>query len=348
MSEAAQSPTSTKPPENPARVLVICLRYVGDSLLLRAPLRALRTKFPNAQLDALVARGTARALEGCASVDRVIEWPSGSIFSQGAAVWKLRSVGYDWAVDFTGNDRTAFVALATGARWRIAYDRPKLPSWSLRRAAFNVLVPHRKKKPHTVLQRLELLEACGVPSAGTEAGLKPSPEGAAWASRVLSDMPRPLLHAHLSSRDMQKAIPAGRARDVFRGFTARGGSVVLTCGSGEVEKAHASAAIEGISCSRIFERTTWDQLVALVAAADFYWGADTAPAHVASALGKKLLVEFGPSRADHWYPLNPEARWLVHECRCLKEKLVTCPHGTPGACMESAGGPEVRAWLQAG
>ena len=59
----------------PSAILVVCLRYLGDTLLLRPALRALRAKFPDARLNAVVTSGTAAALDDCADVSRVIEWP---------------------------------------------------------------------------------------------------------------------------------------------------------------------------------------------------------------------------------------------------------------------------------
>ena len=325
------------PSASPNAVLVICVRYLGDTLLLRSALRALRAAFPAAKIDALVTAGTACALDDCQDVSRVLEWPRRAWLQEIALLANISCAGYDWVVDFTGNDRSALVALLSRAPFRAAYERPKLPKWSLRRAAYQFRPPHRKNKPHTVIQRLELLEACGVAPCGVGCGLVARPDALAWAERALRAVPTPRLHVHVTSRDMQKAIPAHVVRSVLESTIQAGGGVVVTCGQAEAEKAHIAKCLSGLPPEKVlpFDNLTWHQLVALISLSDKYWGSDTAPAHIASALEKPLLIHFGPSRADHWHPLHAAGKIDVQACDCLSKKAKgKCPPGRPGACME--------------
>jgi len=264
----------------------------------------------------------------------------------GLLMARLALANYDWAVDFTGNDRSALAVICTHARHRIAYERPKLSKVSLRRIAYTFRPPHRKKKPHTVVQRLELLEACGIPAGAIAFGLAPLPEAATWARTQIAPSP-PLLVAHLTSRDMQKAIPAPLARQVSQQALERGWQIAVTCGSAPAERQHIAACTENLPTEniRIFDNLDWHRLVAVISLADKYWGADTAPAHIAAALGKKMLIHFGPSRSDHWHPLHADGAFDDRKCACLKNKSVTCAANTPGDCMQSLSPNAVLAWL---
>ena len=326
------------PPTTPPKaILVICLRYLGDTLLLRPALRALHTAFPEAKIDALVTGGTACALDDCHDISRVLEWPRRAWLGQLGLLAKLSGEGYDWAVDFTGNDRSALAALFSRAPFRTAYERPKLSKWSLRRAAYHFRPPHRKSKPHTIIQRWELLEACGVASCGVGCGLVPRPEALEWADGVLRALPASRLHVHVTSRDMQKAIPSEVVRAVLDDTVKSGGAAVVTCGQADVEKNHIAKCLSGLPSENLlsFDDLTWHQLVALIARSDKYWGADTAPAHIASALEKPMLLHFGPSRSDHWHPLHPAGKIDIQPCDCLSKKNAPkCAPGRPGACLE--------------
>lgn len=336
----------TPPP--PQAVLVVCLRYLGDTLLLRPPLRALRAAFPDARLDVAVTAGTACALEDCAWVSRVIEWPRRNFLREAVLAMEVARGGYDWVIDFTGNDRSALVALASRAGFRATYERPKLPSWSLRRAAYNFRPRHQKAKPHTLIQRLELLEACGVPPQGLEFGLEPRSVAVEEIRRRWEGLPAKIFHAHLTSRDMQKAIPVETAREVLAAAMERGYAVALTCGNNPVERTHAEACAAGLPVGkiRVFHDLNWQELVAAISLCERYWGADTAPAHIAAALKKNMLIHFGPSRADHWRPLHPGGSADVQPCSCLKNRRVDCPRGIPGICLRNIRAENVIAWLE--
>lgn len=334
------------PPE-PKAVLVVCLRYLGDTLLLRPALRALRAAYPDARLDAVVTAGTACALDDCPDVSRVIEWPRRNLLREIALAAKIARSRYDWVIDFTGNDRSALVAMASRARFRVAYDRPKLPSWSLRKAAYHFRPRHRKSKPHAVVQRLELLDACGVPSQGTHSGLLPRETALATARRELEGLPSRLFHAHVTSRDMQKAIPVAVVRTVLAAAIETGYGVVVTGGPDAAERRHVSLCTEGIPAGkiRVFHDLDWHGLVATISLCDRYWGSDTAPAHIAAAFEKKMLIHYGPSRAEHWRPLHPAGQADILTCECLKNKRVDCPRGVPGRCLQGLQATSVLPWL---
>lgn len=335
------------PPE-PKAVLIVCLRYLGDTLLLRPALRALRQAYPHARLDAVVAAGTACALDDCADVSRVIEWPRRSILREAALAMEISRSGYDWVVDFTGNDRSALVALASRAAFRVAYERPKLPSWSLRRTAYHFRPRHKKIKPHALIQRLELLEACGVPLQWIHFGLVPRPAALDAARRELEGLPAKYFHAHVTSRDMQKAIPVGVVREVLAAAIENGNGVVVTSGRDPAERDHVLLCTDGLPAKnvRVFHDLDWHGLVATISLCDRYWGSDTAPAHIAAAFEKKMLIHYGPSRADHWRPLHPAGLADVHPCPCLKTKNGQCPKGEPGACLQKINATDVISWLR--
>lgn len=146
---------------------------------------------------------------------------------------------------------------------------------------------------------------------------------------------------------MQKAIPATVVREVLSAVLERGEGVVVTCGSDPAERAHVAACTEGLPAGkfRVFHELDWHGLVAMISVCECYWGADTAPAHIAAAFGKKMLIHFGPSRADHWRPLHTEGRADIQPCPCLKNKRMECPRGTPGACLRNIRTEDVISWL---
>lgn len=339
----------TTSPREPKAVLIVCLRYLGDTLLLRPVLHTLRTAFPQARLDVVVTSGTGCALDDCSDVSNVTEWPRRSILREISGAVKIAFGGYDWALDLTGNDRSALVTLASRARLRVAYERPRLPSWSLRRAAYHFRPPHKKQKPHTLLQRLELLEACGVPSAGIHFGLAPRPAAVEQIRQELAGLTqKKIFHAHVTSRDMQKAIPVAIVKEVLAAAVDAGFAVVVTGGANATERRHVERCVEGLpeGTCRVFHDLDWHGLVAAISLCNRFWGSDTAPAHIAAAFEKDMLIHYGPSRAEHWRPLHAGGFADVQSCACLKNKKVNCVRGEPGACLDLISVPDVCSWMK--
>lgn len=321
----------------PDRILVIRMRYLGDVLLLQPVLRALKKSFGAAEIDVLVNPGTEVALDAPGCTRETLIWPKGHFLGELRTLGIIRSRRYDWAIDLTGNDRSAMVSLLSGASLRACYHRPKQPWFFWRNRVYNVRPHHHKQKPHIIQQHLELLEACGVPSTGHEVRIDPKIEDARWAEEFLGrrDGAPPSLHAHLASRDMRKSLPPDIVKKVLADILTRTKASITLSHGPAAEEEHARACIAGLPDGRVrlVGDLTWARLVAVISCCDVYWGADTAPTHAAAALRKPLLVHFGPSNASHWRPLNEGSDIIVSPCPCLRSKHWSCPEGASGRCL---------------
>ena len=96
------------------KILLIKLRYLGDVLLCTPVLRALRQKYPNAQLVCLVNPGTEEILQGNPDIDEVMLLPPTDVLSQVRFFRIIRSRGFDCVLDLTDGDRSAIITAMTG------------------------------------------------------------------------------------------------------------------------------------------------------------------------------------------------------------------------------------------
>src|SRR5690348_1784231 len=69
-------------PGDPARVLVALLCPIGDTLLATPALAALRNRFPDAEITALVYRANAGILEGNPAIDKRLVLDAGATTSR--------------------------------------------------------------------------------------------------------------------------------------------------------------------------------------------------------------------------------------------------------------------------
>src|SRR2546430_8564611 len=108
------------------KILLIQLRRLGDLILTTPAISALREYLPGAQIALVVSRECASVLPAIHGVQKTFLAKCGL---RDLSTWmEIRRAGFDCVVDFTRNDRSAWLTFLSGAPRRIASDRLKIKS----------------------------------------------------------------------------------------------------------------------------------------------------------------------------------------------------------------------------
>ncbi len=317
------------------RALVIKLRHHGDVLLATPVFSALKQAAPGCEIDALIYRDTAPMLEGhpaialIHSIDRA--WKNAGLGAQAAAEWRLlstlRSRCYDLVVHLTEHRRGAWLVRALRPRWSVA-PRQEGAFW---RGSFSHFYPRAgHPRRHTVESNLDALRRIGL-QPGDDRRLMLVP-GAAAEARVnsLTDehglTERGFVHLHPASRWFFKCWPAQKVGALADALASRGLAVVLTAAPEERELALVAQvrAAARASLVDLSGRLSLKELAALTARARLFVGVDSAPMHIAAAMGTPVVALFGPSGDLEWGP------WQVSH-RIVADNRFTCrPCGLDG------------------
>jgi len=290
-------------------------RNIGDVLLATPAIRALRRAWPSARIAVAVNSGTEAMLSGNGDVDRVIVFDRAAREAGGVRRMKaearflaeIREGRPDLAVQLTEGDRGAILSLLSGARFRTGVAPARRGFWGKERL-FTHLCPSPSRYRHSVLRDLDVLAAAGIPPA--EPGLKFvfSDADRARAAAALSDagVPEGAPYAVLQPGSRWKFkcwTDAGNAALVAH-LSLQGVHPVLTSGPDpeemtQVERIRAAACAPSASLAG---QLTLQELGALIASARVYVGVDSAPMHVAAAVGTPTVALFGPTGAFNWAP----------------------------------------------
>ena len=111
------------------KILLLQLKRIGDLILTTPAIRCLREEFPQARL-ALVADSSCAGLLDSIAVDERWVYQKGGGLS-GLAGWGpnawlrhgLLAFGADWALDFTGTDRSAYLSTFSFSKRRVTFQR---------------------------------------------------------------------------------------------------------------------------------------------------------------------------------------------------------------------------------
>ncbi|MBI3077776.1 MAG: putative lipopolysaccharide heptosyltransferase III [Deltaproteobacteria bacterium] len=340
-----------------SRILVIKLRNIGDVLLATPALRALREAFPRAHLAVLVNAGTEAMVTLHPAVDEVLvcprDWKRLPWFRRVGRelefARRIRQGRYDLVLNLTEGDRGAILAWLSGARTRIGLQSRRGFWW--KRPLFTRCA-RVEPRAHMVEQNLALLRALGLtPRPGPPELYLAEEERAAVDRRLAEARVRPgelLVHVHPTSRWLFKCWrdeAVAEVIDLLQG--TRGARVVVTSGpeSRQMEKTRAILAHTRTRPLDLAGQLSLKELAALSARAHLFFGVDTAPMHIAAAMGTPVVALFGPSGEFNWGPWGPGHAVVTKPRACRPCGQAGCGGSRRSECLESLTVPEVMAVL---
>lgn len=342
------APKDAVPPGELRRVLVVKLRNLGDVLLTSPVFSTLAMHAPGAEIDALVYRDTADMLSGhpalaqLHTIDR--GWkqlgPWAQFRHERALIGALRARRYDLVVHLTEHRRGAWLTRLLGPRWAVAPDGDH-------GRFFDRSFTHRYRvvggnRRHTVDIHLDSLRRLGIhPTAdsrrlvfveGAQAGDRAA---VLLASGGLSN--GRFVAIHPASRWHFKCWPVESMVALIDGLQDRGHRVVLTCAPDPAEREITSAIVAraGRPVIDLGGQLALKELGALIRRARLFIGVDSAPMHIAAAVGTPTVALFGPSGEVEWGPWMVRSRVLVSDHRCRPCGFDGCGGGKRSECLEA-------------
>lgn len=291
----------------PGRLLIICIRRIGDVLLITPLIRTFKQHWPEAKIDLLVFKGTESILSSNPDIENIITIEEHPNFSQHYQLIKKIFRAYDMAVSTLPGDKATLYAYFA-AKYRVGMLGEGKSRW-WKYLLLSEAVEFDTISTHTVLMNLRLAEILQ---------LHPCSEIViAWQEadqqKVLHciDTHKKLAILHLrpkfSYKEWIKEGWIGAAHWLLKmGYT-----VVLTGDRSESEKKMALEVFnrlpEGVV--NMVGHLSLNQVGFLLSRAKIYMGPDTVVTHMAAALGVPTLALFGPSNPVKWGPW-PKA-WIL-------------------------------------
>ena len=316
-----------------SKLLVRAPNWLGDAVISLPAIRAIRERFPAAEI-ALVARPWVADLYASEeSIDRVIVYPAQNGWrAKRDFAARLRAEGFDCAILLPNAFDAALMAWLAGIPERIGYKRDAR-GFLLTRA---IPVPEPGEIPrHQRFYYLELLRRAGLLErfpqvdsillggieAAREAGLRRLPALAA-SSPVIGVSPG-------AAYGSAKRWPPERFGEAAA-LTARAtGSAVLIFGSSSerplCETVAESVRRAGINARNLAGETSLAEFIDLAAACRLFLTNDSGAMHIASALAVPTVAVFGATDDSATGPTGPLSRVVREHAECSPCLLRECP-----------------------
>lgn len=275
---------------NPQRILIILVARIGDTLLGTPAMRAVKARYPAAELTVLAHPKRKEVLENLTFIDRL-----GGITPK-TACWRYRfsRTPFDLALVY-GNDLALIRMAMRVSRSVVAFEQS---SFAGSDALRQIARPTIAAPQHAVRERLLLAEAAGARADDLRLGYRVSPGESGWADSWLrvnvSAGAHPLIGLQLFSfptkahRDWPLASFQGLIERVLAHYP---GAHFLVFGD-QLARQRAVDLMRGRpdSLSLCAGRMTLRQTAALMARLNLYVGVDTGPTHLAGAVGVPMVA----------------------------------------------------------
>lgn len=298
----------------PKKILVVFLSGLGNVLLFRPTLKAIRQGFPHAQIDFLIEYDIVEALLKPDNLaDLFFRWP-GKILERWQLVIKLRKENYDCLVTtFEEQGRKlALFGMLSGIPMRIGYKQGKwYDSFYTRTIDFNP-ASHEVERHLKLLGPLELQQ----------------PEAPDLSLDINSDFSHLLLflpkekvsvciHAGCSRNLIQKRWPLERFISVAHELNKKLDANIIFLGGAdeldmvpEIEKSFGSGAHVLIGKLSIWETAFVIKKCALMISND------SGLMHLACAVSTPVIAIFGPTELAKNRPFSPQSTVITYDVAC--------------------------------
>src|SRR5437764_4260012 len=341
---------------NFSRILLIKLSGLGDVLHALPVLVKVRPRYPTARIDWFIRPEHAEIVR-CHPAPSTVVLFARRDFSMRGRRWRallalldllrqIRRAKYDLVIDLHGQARSAFFALASGARVRIGFDRPVRDiirhGWRGAREWSWIAYTHRIPIPtldvHAVDRYLWLGQFLGLDNNPPDLTIHLSSQTARNVQRLLEE------HGVQPSKALAVLAPGTiweTKRWTIEGFAAvarqflEDGFAVAVAGTERDQPRCRQIATAARGACDLSGKTTPAELAALIQRAEVCVTNDSGAMHVGASLGKLMVSVFGPTnpiRVGPYHRLESVVRVDLPCSPCNYRLLSQCPFDH--ACMK--------------
>ncbi|RPI80107.1 MAG: glycosyltransferase family 9 protein [Desulfobacteraceae bacterium] len=314
------------------KVLLIKLRYIGDTLSLLPVIESLWTQAPDIRADVMIHKGTEELLRYHPGIGKIWVYDRSaaknnilkSIRYHSRLIRNLRAEKYDALIDYTLGDRAAFLSFLIHAPLRVSYR----VSSSLSKILMNKIIDLDPQAHHIVDYQLAALKTLGLdhPAGRMKIVLPESLE-----KRI-----EQLLPSRKNCKRLRVIIHPGAARRLRQwrpdrfGLIARklreqyGAEIILLSGGHEEPLIEEIERRMGFPALFKSARLTLLEIAGILKQGDLLIANDSAPGHMAAGVACPSLILFGPTFPHMWRPYDARNEVVFKNVPCCGCRQLSC------------------------
>ena len=312
-------------------VLVIKMSAIGDVILAVPSLKAIRAGFPNANIKVLVGVQAREVLEHCPYINDKIVCDFKGAHGGSRGFWRLvkeiQKQCFDIVIDLQNNNKSHALSFLSMASLRYGYDNRKLSFFLNKKVKDDA--PYLDPLEH----QFRVLRLAGIKPIDKKLELWPSADDEAATGGLLTDnWMKPTqnlvgINMRASAKWSTKNWPGANIASLCDALAKEALTrVVLTGTKDDIDLANNISKLTKSKPIIAAGKTSIGELACLIRRFKVFLTPDSAPLHIASAVGTPVVALFGPTDpARHVVPLeNCLVICKSDELKCIPCYSPTC------------------------
>jgi ADP-heptose:LPS heptosyltransferase len=326
----------------PRRLLVVKVHGMGDSVLVRAILQQLQSRFPDMDIGVLVGAGTAEIMTLDSNFrPHMYSQKQLSLRSALRTLFEIRRSHYDTVLNFEQGSvaGTAFLA-ATGIPIRLGFVTPGQDA-KARFLSHCLQFDEDRSMWQSFVALARLLDP-GLAATMGAFPIRSRPEPDKWLEEWW--------RAHIGGCQRAVAIHLGSARGMdFRRWPLerfvrlaeelefRFGKVSIVLTGAEAERDLIQRFMHEYSGHAVdaSDLGTIERTIGLLRRCGLLVSNDTGIMHLGAAMGVPTVGLFGPNTPRHWAPIGPRATYVYDTAAPCSPCINNYTNRMPSVCMNT-------------
>jgi len=286
------------------KILIIIRRSNGDVFLSATLINSLYEHYQNSKIDLLIDEATLPIAKTLQHIDKIhiFSHNKKSSISQDINIIKSIYKKYNLCISLTATDRNILYAILAAKISISAVDIENKKSW-WKKALLSKFYKFDLRR-HMIYNILEPLKLLGIDIKTYDYAPHIDEEKCKKTLLKFGLQSDGYIIFHPSAQFIFRTYPIKNINALLEKLVTLNIKIIITGNNDAINQDISKALMQHDNILNLIEKTSLQELYALISQCRLHIGMDTLNTHIAASFDKKLIAIYGPNGVTQWSPFN--------------------------------------------